>query len=239
MSNQYFDISTFDLSKACKALEIPVTGPYVQPSIVWVDIETTGLNVKKDRMLEFGMILTNAYGEVIEGGVFQAYIDQNLETPSDIQYVKESCEEFVQKLHDNSELWDDLEEAHERGETYTPFELSDAILGWFEDRDLQPETYEMAGSSVDFDRKFVSRDMPEVANSEGPGGWFHYRVLDVSTLKVVASKVNPEVVQTKPNKGEHRVVQDLLYTIAEYRHYLDELIYTERDAEAIHGGNED
>jgi oligoribonuclease len=84
----------------------------------------------------------------------------------------------------------------------------------------------MCGSSVGFDRIFTKVNMPTLED------WFHYRSIDVSTIREIASLMNPRVVESAPKSiGEHRPYLDLIDSINLYKHFIDEFFFiTDEDA---------
>lgn len=178
--------------------------------LVWVDIETSGLDPDRDYMLELGIVITDdnlvTLTKQANGDDLTA-VFSGLVHPEDcrLSVLRDSMSEFVRDMHDANGLWAELEsgrgnEADRVAESAIEFLKTFDALG-------QP----MAGSSVHFDRGFIETDMPDLARV------FGYRNIDVSTLKELASRWD-----CKPcPKGvaEHRAVADIRATINELDWY--------------------
>ena len=76
----------------------------------------------------------------------------------------------------------------------------------------------MCGNSICQDRRFLARFMPSLED------WFHYRNLDVSTLKELARRWKPELLRGVPKEGKHEALADILESIAELRYYRDNFL---------------
>ncbi len=83
---------------------------------------------------------------------------------------------------------------------------------------VEPNTSPMCGNSICQDRRFLARHMPELE------AYFHYRNLDVSSLKELAKRWNPEVLNSFKKKGVHEALEDIRESIAELRHYRDNFL---------------
>lgn len=180
--------------------------------LLWVDTETTGLDYDYDKLLEVGLILTD--NELIEmaraSWVFP--------------FTKESKARLIpiiQEMHTASGLFEECYKT----ET-SPALLQLQIATWimenvpdYDNGDMKSKP-PMAGSSVQFDRMMLLRNLPTVE------GMFHYRNVDVSTLKETARRFAPNVYEEweeiKADHGDkkHRVFDDILMSIKEYDFYL-------------------
>lgn len=180
--------------------------------IVWVDLETTGLDPKNDLILEIGVGLTD-----IEGNDYVGY--ESLVLNRD-PILREQCVPEVQAMHDESGLWVALDHAHGQftvgGE---PEDIEILVIEFLEAHGLEAGAYEMAGSSIQFDRSFLAECMPTLHN------WFHYRNLDVTSIKNACRRVNKPVYSQLPEARKlHRVMSDIQDSIAEYKFYLDNFL---------------
>lgn len=216
---QKFD-STFDLRQAAWDAGLPVAPASTPIEMMWVDIETTGLDVKKDIILEVGMVGTTRTGEVIDGAFKHAY-----PRISRIDHLPEVVNPFVKKMHDDSGLWDDLTSAFYSDAAED--DLETVFAEWWSEHDLAVDYFPMCGSSIQFDRNFLAAHAPAVE------ALFHYRNIDISTLKGIAALVAPSVTEIEwTNQKRHRVISDCLDSIVEYRHYLRYMISTDEMAES-------
>lgn len=189
--------------------------------MVWVDLETSGL--EKDlhaRVLEVGVIVTDNFGNQL-GGI------KNL-VHSYEWYESIARDPLVLEMHRKSGLVLDLrnEEAQygtpdEAHEAYGPKVVSQSIRGWLEDvMKLESGRYPMVGSTINFDRFFMRSCLPELNE------FFHYRNVDISTLKNVCKMLNPDLYARleRPDKKAHRPLADLEWSIKEYKFYMNEFL---------------
>lgn len=172
--------------------------------LVWVDTETTGLEHEKDLLLEVGMTITTDTLKVVDSAAI--VIAQRHTT---VDALRDLCDPAAVAMHDKSGLWNEVAESH--------FGLAEAeqhMLDWLEARVPQGEA-PMCGSSVLFDRRFLHHWMPQLE------AHFHYRNIDVSTVKeLVRRRYGAEFVYEK-QQGRHRTLADLRDTLAELRYYLE------------------
>lgn len=212
-----YDDGTFDLRNAAYDAGLPVAPASTVPEMIWVDIETTGLDPEKDLILEVGMIGTTAEGAIIDGMFRHSY-----PFVADRVHVMDAIDPFVTKMHTDSGLWHDLAVA--RDAEYDDTDISTVFVPWWIDCELKTGTFPMCGSSVQFDRAFLKAQEPDIEEL------FHYRNIDISTLKGIAGLVAPSVTEIPwPQAKRHRVIPDILDSVIEYRHYLKHLILTDEE----------
>lgn len=193
-------------------MELEYEGRKVTPirpaTLAWVDIETTGLSPQTDVILEIGMVLTDNHLNIVAEKSF--VINPGVET----SVLYDQSNAFVRELHTRNCLWSSL--AGGVSLAYAEAEL----IAFMREHGLgTPEVGQtatpMAGSSVHFDRGFIEGSMPLL------GGEFHYRNLDVSTIKELLNRIAPHVTESRPTaNGEHRALPDLHDSITELRHYV-------------------
>ena len=172
-------------------------------NLAWLDLEMTGLDAQHHVILQAALIVTNAQLEPLE------------EFCCDIWQPEEALGTmvpFVREMHQKNGLIErvrasklDTRDAEQR--------LIERVAGWC--------TYPavLAGNSIGSDRKFVDRWMPGLA------GYLHYRMLDVSSLKLVARLWYGEgAVYEKPKAGQHDALVDIRNSIAELAHYRQTLL---------------
>lgn len=188
--------------------------------MVWVDLETFGLDPETDPIIEVGLRVTDLEGRKIDhdyqGIIWSEYHDVRLATMEASANGGNEQEKLVLDMHTKSGLWDD---AMNQGKSWDT--VLDEIGAWL--KNTGTEGLPMCGSSVHFDRKFLYETMQEVEEA------FHYRNVDISTLKELCASINPAVyaklaVLTTPKK-RHRVIDDLDDTIEEYKFYLDNFLF--------------
>ena len=180
-------------------------------NLVWIDLEMTGLDTVNDTIIEIATIVTDKHlNELAEGPVFA--IRQTAA-------VMDSMDDWNTRQHGDSGLTQrvlDSDVTLEDAETRTL-----AFLGNWVDEGASP----MCGNSVCQDRRFLAREMPMLEC------FFHYRNLDVSTLKILAQNWAPQVAAGFEKESEHRALADIRDSIAELAWYRDKLL----DADAIAG----
>lgn len=167
--------------------------------LIWIDLEMTGLDPDNDTILEIATIVTDdELVEVAEGPVFA--IAQPLAR-------LEAMDEWNRTQHRKSGLWDrvlsegiSVAEAERR-----TLEFLSAHVG----ASVSP----MCGNSICQDRRFLARGMPALER------YFHYRNLDVSTVKELARRWAPDVLAAITKVGAHTALSDIRESIAELRHY--------------------
>ena len=167
--------------------------------LVWIDLEMTGLDPDTDTILEIATIVTDdELVEVAEGPVFA--ITQPLAR-------LEAMDDWNRTQHRKSGLWDrvlgegvQMAEAERR-----TLEFLSAHVG----SGVSP----ICGNSICQDRRFLVRQMPTLER------YFHYRNLDVSTVKELARRWAPDVLAAMSKVGAHTALSDIRESIAELRHY--------------------
>lgn len=174
--------------------------------LVWVDIETTGLDPRRDVILEVSLAATDA-------GLFRVFSQIDVQLHFDRKGWEArngALGEYVANMHTKNKL---LLECEHKGVSNALAEAS--IIAWMEDVGMPVGEVPMCGSSVHFDREFLKKYMPAVEKR------FHYRNLDVSSIKNAAKLWAPEIANGAPEKqrGTHRGHDDLLDTIDEARYY--------------------
>ena len=172
---------------------------YSDSNLVWVDMEMSGLNPDSDRVLEVAMVITDAELEVIaEGPVL--VIGQP-------EVVLLGMDSWNTATHGRSGLT-----AKVRDSTLDEAQASDILVD-FMLRHLPTGKSPMCGNSICQDRRFMARWMPRLE------ACFHYRNLDVSTLKELARRWNPAVYRSFEKKSRHEALADIYESIDELRHY--------------------
>lgn len=167
--------------------------------LAWLDMEMTGLNPETDRIIEVAMIITD--GEL------------NILAQSDVLVIHQSDD-----IMDHMDAWNTA--THERtgltakvkAATLTEAAAEQQLLA-FMAQWLPEKTSPMCGNTIHQDRRFMARYMPQLE------AYFHYRNLDVSTLKELAKRWNPEVAKGVTKKGAHQALEDIIESIDEMKYY--------------------
>lgn len=167
--------------------------------LIWIDLEMTGLDPATDQILEIATIVTDRDLNILAEGPALA-IRHSLAT-------LEAMDEWNRGTHGKSGLWQrvlDSTVSTEEAEALT----CDFLSAW-----VPAGKSPMCGNSICQDRRFMSRLMPRLER------WFHYRNLDVSTLKELARRWAPAVLNGMSKQGAHTALADARESIAELRHY--------------------
>lgn len=177
-------------------------------NLIWIDLEMTGLDPIHDRIIEIATVVTDADLNVLAEGPSMA-INQ-------AQTLLDGMDEWNTKQHGNSGLIERVSQS-----TISEAEASAATLNFL--RQWVPEGQSpMCGNTIGQDRRFLVRYMPELA------AFFHYRNLDVSTLKELARRWRPELLEGFVKQTKHLALDDVYDSIAELRYYREHFIRAEK-----------
>lgn len=167
--------------------------------LIWIDLEMTGLDTDRDSILEIATVVTDSELNVLAEGPELA-----IAHPLD---ALEAMDEWNRNQHGKSGLWRRvLEEGVAMAE-------AEARTLAFLQQWLGPRQSPMCGNSICQDRRFLHRQMPQLER------YFHYRNLDVSTLKELARRWAPQVLNGVRKAAAHTALSDVHDSIAELRHY--------------------
>ena len=173
-------------------------------NLVWLDCEMTGLDPERDRLIEIAVIVTGPNLEPrIEGPVFVIH-------QSDAQL--NLMDAWNKGTHGKSGLIDKVK-ASQTTEAAAEQELLD-FIGKYVPRQASP----MCGNSIGQDRRFLVKYMPKLE------AYFHYRNLDVSTLKELARRWKPEVYASFKKKQLHTALAYVHESIDELAHYREQFL---------------
>lgn len=166
-------------------------------NLVWMDLEMTGLDPTVDAILQAALIVTSAELEPLERYVV------------DIWQPEEALSRmvpFVRAMHEKNGLVDRVR-ASKTELRRAEQEILACVSGWC------PYQPVLCGNTINSDRKFLERYMPALA------GYLHYRMVDVSSLKVLVQLWYPTRTFDKPKSAEHDALFDIEQSIAELDHY--------------------
>lgn len=173
-------------------------------TLIWLDMEMTGLEPERDRIIEIAVVLT----------------DENLNTIAEAPVIAvhqpdtvlDAMDGWNRNTHGKSGLI-----ARVKASTVSEAEAEARVLAFLKER-VPARTSPICGNSVCQDRRFLARWMPALE------AWFHYRNLDVSTLKELARRWRPAVYEGVKKAGSHTALADIHESIAELRHYRDHFL---------------
>ena len=167
--------------------------------LIWIDLEMTGLRPDKDRILEVAIVVTDVnLAPVAVAPVWVVHQDDSTLAAMDA---------WNQGTHGRSGLVDRV-----KASTTTEIEVEAAALSFLKDL-VPPKTSPMCGNSICQDRRFLARWMPALED------YFHYRNLDVSTLKELCRRWKPDLMKGVPKEGKHEALADVYESIEEMRYY--------------------
>jgi oligoribonuclease len=181
--------------------------------MIWVDMEMSGLEPAKHRILEMAIVITDAQLNVV--------------TEPKIWVVKQpkahldKMDAWNRATHKRSGL---VERVLTVGQTLTQVEIEAiAFLRQHTEKGMIP----MCGNTIGQDRRFMQKYMPRLE------AWFHYRNIDVSTLKELAKRWHPEIQKGFTKKNAHTALADVIESIEELRYYRQHWIVGQTDAAQI------
>lgn len=197
--------------------------PVLKREMIWIDLETTGLDARECIPLELGLVVTDK-----EGGMIDEFKTLVWEDDRDwaIKMGLGAADKIVGPMHQESCLWDDLLDARTDIENYCTREQAEVrAIDWLMSLGVKSFTLPMCGSSIgSLDRPFAQVHMPKLHE------FFHYRNIDVSTLKELCKMHNPELYEklesswVAPIKA-HRVLKDCEDSISEYNFYRENFLF--------------
>lgn len=180
-------------------------GPFAmtvsESNLIWIDLEMTGLDPQRDQIIEIATVVTDAaLNELAQGPVLAIHQPDAL---------LDGMDEWNTKQHGGSGLTERVRKS--RTDSGSAQRQTIAFLA----RWVPPGKSPMCGNSICQDRRFLARLMPELE------AFFHYRNLDVSTLKELARRWAPPVYDGFKKESSHLALDDIRDSIAELRHYRD------------------
>jgi len=184
--------------------QLPATLPKSDQNLIWLDCEMTGLDPENDRLIEIAVIVTGASLEPrIEGPVLAIH-------QSDAQLDK--MDAWNKGTHGRSGLIDKV-----KASTVTEAQAEQQILDFVAKYAPKGST-PMCGNSIGQDRRFLVKYMPKLE------AFFHYRNVDVSTLKELAKRWRPEVYNSFKKQQKHTALADVHESIDELAHYREHFL---------------
>jgi len=173
-------------------------------NLIWIDLEMTGLVPEKDIIIEIATVVTDADLNVLAEG-------PSLAIHQDNKYL-ESMDEWNTRQHTKSGLVQQVKES-EISVNKAEKQTLDFVMKY-----VDPGTSPMCGNSICQDRRFLYNYMPKLEK------FFHYRHIDVSTLKELAVRWKPDVVSTSFKQSKHLALSDIYDSINELKHYREHFI---------------
>ena len=175
-----------------------------EQNLIWVDLEMTGLEPQQDQIIEIATVVTDKHLNILAQGPVIA-----IHQPDEVLAAMDA---WNTKHHGDSGLTERVRQSQKTmsdGESETMDFLS---------RYVPQGASPMCGNSICQDRRFMARLMPDLE------AFFHYRNLDVSTLKELATRWKPEMLAGFEKKGAHLALDDILESIEELKYYRQHFI---------------
>lgn len=172
--------------------------------LIWIDLEMTGLDPEHERIIEVATIVTDSDLNVVAQGPVIA-----VHQPDELL---DAMDEWNTRTHTGSGLVKRVRESTIN--TAQAEQMTLEFLRQYVDAGASP----MCGNSVHQDRRFLNCEMPELAS------FFHYRNLDVSTLKELARRWKPSILGGFKKKAAHQALDDIQESIAELAYYREHFL---------------
>ncbi|WP_047679996.1 MULTISPECIES: oligoribonuclease [Xenorhabdus] len=173
-------------------------------NLIWIDLEMTGLDPERDRIIEIATIVTDSELNILaEGPVIAVHqSDEQLALMDDWNVRTHTTSGLVERVKQSS---------------FDEVEAEKATIAFLEQW-VPAGKSPICGNSIGQDRRFLFRYMPELEK------YFHYRYLDVSTLKELARRWKPELLAGLSKKNSHQALDDIRESIAELVYYREHFI---------------
>ena len=168
-------------------------------NLIWIDMEMTGLVPDSDRILEIALLVTDGQLDVVAAGPVLV-----VHQPDSVLAAMDSWNTGV---HGKSGLVDKV-----KASRLDEAAVEAQMLAFLEQH-VPSGASPMCGNSICQDRRFLARWMPRLE------AWFHYRNLDVSTLKELVRRWKPEAAKGLKKEGKHEALADILDSIEELKYY--------------------
>jgi oligoribonuclease len=168
--------------------------------LVWIDCEMTGLDLRRDALIEIAVLVTDGELKILDEGV-----DVVIKPP---EGTLTQMSKIVRDMHTTSGLLEALPDG------ISLAEAEELVLGYVRTHVPDAKKAPLCGNSIATDRSFLARDMPALDDH------LHYRMVDVSSIKELARRWYPRVYFASPEKqGGHRALADITESIRELRYY--------------------
>jgi oligoribonuclease len=175
-----------------------------QNNLIWIDMEMTGLTPDSDRIIEVALVVTDAHlNTVAEAPVLVVHQPEA---------VLNGMDDWNKSTHKKSGLIDKV-----KASTLADGDVETQMIEFLK-RYVPGKTSPMCGNSICQDRRFLARWMPKLED------YFHYRNLDVSTLKELAKRWKPEIMSGMKKHGKHEALADIYESIEELKYYREHFL---------------
>ncbi len=180
-------------------LELTTAMPYHSQNLVWIDLEMTGLDPQRDAIIEIATVVTDQELNILANGPVLA-VHQN-------ESALACMDDWNQRQHGKSGLLERVRASREN-ESSAERKTLDFLSRW-----VPQGASPMCGNSICQDRRFLARCMPSLE------AHFHYRNLDVSSIKILVQRWAPHLADGFRKSSSHEALEDILESIAELKYY--------------------
>jgi oligoribonuclease len=172
--------------------------------LIWIDMEMTGLSPDTDRIIEVALVVTDSDLNTVAEAPVMVVHQSNA--------VLDGMDSWNKGTHAKSGLIDKV-----KASTYDEAAVEMAMIEFLKQH-VAARISPMCGNSICQDRRFLARSMPKLED------YFHYRNLDVSTLKELAKRWKPEIAAGLTKHGKHEALADIYESIEELKYYREHFI---------------
>ena len=173
-------------------------------NLVWLDMEMSGLDPDRDRILEVAIVVTNSNLDIVAEGPVRV-VHQS-------EAVLDGMDSWNKGTHGKSGLIDRV-----KASQFAEADVEGELIAWLAQY-VPANASPMCGNSICQDRRFLARYMPKLES------YFHYRNLDVSTLKELVKRWKPAIAGGFAKHGKHEALADILESIEELKYYREHFL---------------
>jgi oligoribonuclease len=175
-------------------------------NLIWIDMEMCGLIPDSDRILEVALVVTDSQLNVVA----EAHVLAVHQSDS----ILDNMDKWNKSTHAKSGLIDKV-----KASKLNEDEVEKDMIAFLQ-KYVPPNISPMCGNTICQDRRFLARTMPKLE------AYFHYRNLDVSTLKELVKRWKPDILAGLTKQGKHEALADIYDSIAELKYYREHFIKT-------------
>jgi len=175
-------------------------------NLIWIDMEMSGLIPDSDRILEVALVVTDSQLKVVaEAPVLAVHQSDS---------ILDNMDKWNKSTHAKSGLIDKV-----KASKLNEDEVEKDMIAFLQ-KYVPPNISPMCGNTICQDRRFLARTMPKLE------AYFHYRNLDVSSLKELVKRWKPDILAGLTKQGKHEALADIYDSIAELKYYREHFIKT-------------